>query len=407
VAPGLPAAAWSELVARLQPALCLRDRTADGFKGDLVAVRPGPSAAASFADADVERRSADPVLALVTSGSTGYPKVCVHRRAAFGGFHEHVTQAAWGIASSDRVLAASGPHFSFGLQGLHVPLSVGATAVLRPASPRHVGFLEVAEAERVTVTLAVPTFYHLLARKAERPYDLKTLRLSLAAGEHLPPAVRERWREFSGGATILNSIGTTETFLPYLTERVADEAGALRRIGAFSYRLVPAESFVVASVASPFSMLGYLTGPLDSFCPSESPWIDTHDVFAERRDAGFDFVGRRSEYTKVAGCWVAPSMLEDFLFVQAGVTGASAVVVRGPEGLQRLRAFVTLAPGAAQDPAGWLSSITARMEGLRPRALRPDEVRIVSELPVSPSGKVLKRALEGAPFEAGALVGGP
>src|SRR5207253_9208871 len=104
----------------------------------------------------------EPALALMTSGSTGDPKWCVHPHGAFAAFERLVTQRAWRIQPDDRMLASGGPYFSFGLQGVHVPLSVGATAVLLPQTRAHTDFLDVIESERISVFLAVPTLYHLL-----------------------------------------------------------------------------------------------------------------------------------------------------------------------------------------------------------------------------------------------------
>ena len=53
--------------------------------------------------------------------------------------------------------------------------------------------------------------------RAERAYDFSALRLSFSAGERLPPAIRQRWEAWTG-SRMLDSIGTTETFAPYLSE---------------------------------------------------------------------------------------------------------------------------------------------------------------------------------------------
>jgi acyl-coenzyme A synthetase/AMP-(fatty) acid ligase len=221
VHPGERGDYYAAVQQDVRPAVWLGDRTS---------VCPLAERMPPVTDLCQERAALEPggagtgALALLSSGSTGRPKVCVHSHAAFFRFHDAVTRPAWGITSGDRILATSGPYFSFGLQGIHVPLSMGATAVLRSSFTTHTDFLETVESEGVTVMLAVPTLYHLLWQRRRRAYDCSRLRLSLSAGERLPDLVRERWESMTG-SVMLDSIGTTETFLPFLSERPGDAGG--------------------------------------------------------------------------------------------------------------------------------------------------------------------------------------
>ena len=72
------------------------------------------------------------------------------------GVRAHRDPADVGLCAEDKVLASTGPFFSFGLQGLHAPLSVGACAVLLPEWGRHADFLDAIEAEAVTAFWRCP-----------------------------------------------------------------------------------------------------------------------------------------------------------------------------------------------------------------------------------------------------------
>jgi 4-hydroxybenzoate-CoA ligase len=394
---------YPELWAKVAPERVLADRTArvgeplPDVSRWLTAPAPAPAQEGSAEALLGDERTA---LMLMTSGSTGGAKVCVHSHRAFAWFERDVTRALWGIRPEDRVLAASSPHFSFGLQGLHVPLSVGATAVMAPEWTRHTDILEVVRAERVTALLAVPTLYHILWRRAaEAPARLDALRLSFAAGEHLPGLVRERWEGFSG-SRMLNSIGTTETFLPYLSEDASAPDHAMRRVGAFQYDARPhalegegdaTQEVVALSVDSPAMMRGYLSR--GSVAP-RSGWFSTGDLFRPEGQ-GFRFVSREGERIKLSGCWVSPHELEDFLLAQPGVAAAAAMALKTEEGLTRLRAFVVLKPDAqGSGTEAWEAQVRQRMElTLRPRALRPDRIQFVEALPSTASGKIKRSEL--------------
>lgn len=395
-------AAYQALWEKIRPERVLGDRTS-GAGDPLPEVshwlaEPAPAAAE---DGPTEPVMGDdrPALMLMTSGSTGDAKICVHSHRAFAWFEQHVTHALWGIQPDDRVLAASSPHFSFGLQGLHVPLSVGATAVMAPEWTRHLDLLDVAQAERVTALLAVPTLYHILWRRAtEARLRPESLRLSFAAGEHLPGLVRERWEAFSG-SRMLNSIGTTETFLPYLSEDAHASSDVLRRIGAFHYEARPhavegesTQDVVGLSVDSPAMMRGYLTQ--QSVLVPRRAGFATGDLFTPDGD-GFRFVSRAGDRIKLSGCWVSPHELEDFLLAQPGVVSTAAIPLKTEEGLTRLRAFIMLKPDVrAQGKEAWEAQVRQRMEqSLRPRALRPDRIVFVDSLPSTPSGKIKRKEL--------------
>lgn len=335
-----------------------------------------------------------PAMCLASSGSTGRPKICVHSHYAVVAFEQHVSRPMWQLRPDDIVLGSSGPYFSFGLQGIHPALSLGATAVLMPEWTHHGEFLQTIEHERVSVFLGVPTLHHLLMTRTDGASRLDSLRICLSAGEHLPGVIRSRWQAYSG-APMLDSIGTTETFLPYLSERLG-EAPGLHEVPAFHYTVseVDAPSAQAATYTIGLSgramMLGYFR--LDhaaGYAPSPEV-MQTHDLFARDGDC-WRFLSRRSERIKVAGHWVSPQELESFLLNDPHVLKAAAIPVQTPEGLTRLRAFVVLT-GSYRSGEGVIHDLMQRMrQELKPRALRPDRIEIVPDLSSTASGKLLRQ----------------
>jgi len=345
-----------------------------------------------------------PALVLATSGSTGRPKLCAHAHRSFWEFERTVTRKAWGITRNDKVLGSSGPYFSFGLQGIHVPLGVGATAVLLPEWKTHTEFLDTMESESVTTFMAVPTLYHLLMSRAQRQYDLSNLKLSLSAGERLPDIIRNRWENYSK-SQMLDSIGTTETFAPYLSE-IRDGGRILHRIEGFDYAETPAnpefqdesqetsELCVTMALSKGCMMLGYLvTGTCDALDPPDAPF-PTKDLFV-RIEEGYRFMSRDSERVKVAGQWVSPQQLEEYLLADRRVERAAAVPIMTPEGLVRLRAYIVI--GASGDSGDEVAtSLMRRIHSeLKPKALRPDRIDVVLDLASTPSGKLKRQELRG------------
>lgn len=404
VHPDLQAAQYDTLLQAYDPQLVWRDRTARLPLGELLP--PVEADQAGTAPGDVQEIAvpetpnhrflddARPALVLASSGSTGSPRLCVHAHRAFWHFERNVSRPMWKLNAEDRVLASSGPYFSFGLQGIHPPLSVGATAVLLPAWQAHTDFLDVIAAERVTVFLAVPTLYHLLQSRAgaERlARDTLSLRVCMSAGERLPDIVRQRW-ETHTAVPLCDSIGTTETFAPYFSE-IAGQGRGLCAVPGFDYEMRRTEradpegsAVFVASLRGSCMMLGTLEQGRMQPVPRR---FVTNDLFVLKNGV-WTFVSRCSERVKVSGYWTSPQELEEFLLQDARVLKVAAIPVETPEGLQRLRAFVVLKAesGASEIAAELLSK--AR-EQLRPKALCPDMVCPVPDLSSTPTGK-LKRA---------------
>lgn len=329
-----------------------------------------------------------PALVLSTSGSTGQPKLCVHRHGAFALFASDVTQRMWKMTREDRVLASGGPHFSFGLQGIHAPLAIGATSVLAPERGYHDRFIETIQSEAVTAFLAVPTLLHLLMLKNEPVRG--ALRITLSAGERLPANIRRRWEEATG-STVVDSIGTTETFSPYLSEIFGQGAG-LARLGSMGYDVEPMtpsdDSLVTVKPHGGCMMLGYLAGLDRGVIITPPTDFQPGDLFS-LDDRGFHFSSRTGERTKVGGQWVTPQALEEIALEVEGVAKALAMPLPTPEGLTRMRLYVVLDEGRETESRMALLGRTIRERA--PSPLKPDRIEIVGEIPSTPSGKILRR----------------
>ena len=410
VGSGLPESYYSAFWNDFDPALVLADRTAllsDAMPMPTIegldALYSDFSGGTSEGSSDAGElsggfpRGDSPALVLATSGSTGKPRLCLHRHASFYDFERTVTRRLWGLRHDDRVLASGGPHFSFGLQGVHVPLSIGACAVLVPVRDRHEDLLEIIEEERVSAFFAVPTLYSILMARAKRHYDTSNLRLSFSAGERLPDVLRERWEKWSG-SRMLDSIGTTETFSPYLSE-VVDAGAGLRRVSGFIYEVDAVGSseegidqLYSITLSGGCLMQGYLQDrKLIASCASSG--FRTHDMFVCKDDV-FYFVARDGDRVKVSGQWVCPQDLESFLMNDPRVLKVLVCPVQTDDGLLRLRAHVV--PSSLEvlnDRAEWLAH--ELMVGIRevvwPRALWPDRIDIVADLGSTSSGKLLRR----------------
>ncbi|HET6598930.1 MAG TPA: AMP-binding protein, partial [Burkholderiaceae bacterium] len=175
---------------------------------------------------NVATKADDTCLLAFTSGTTGQPKATMHFHrdvmACCACFPPHMLRA-----QADDVFIGSPPlAFTFGLGGLTLfPMSVGAsTVLLEKAAPPDL--LEAIVSFGATVAFTAPTSYRAMAAAAhERRISAPlggSLRKCVSAGEALPAATRELWREATG-IEMIDGIGATEMLHIFIS---TDEAHA-------------------------------------------------------------------------------------------------------------------------------------------------------------------------------------
>jgi 2-aminobenzoate-CoA ligase len=169
--------------------------------------------AASFDNVDTA--ADDTCVVAFTSGTTGQPKAALHFHrdvmAACACWPPHVLRAEPG----DRIIGSPPLAFTFGLGGLLLfPMSIGAASVLvEKASPD--ALPAAIEQYRATICYTSPTAYRAMAGQLGG-HDISSLRKCVSAGEALPAATRQLWRETTG-IQMIDGIGSTD--LPWRQHR--------------------------------------------------------------------------------------------------------------------------------------------------------------------------------------------
>src|SRR5690606_9330208 len=175
--------------------------------------------------------SADDIALLAfTSGTTGSPKAAVHTHrdllAACEAWPRHVLRA-----TPDDIVMGSPPlAFTFGLGGLLLfPMWAGASVYFPSIPYTPEAMVTLMNRVGATICYTAPTFYRQMAPFA-REHGVGKLRLSVSAGEGLPDATRQLWKEASG-IEMLDGTGATEMFHIFISAAPADvRRGAVGRV---------------------------------------------------------------------------------------------------------------------------------------------------------------------------------
>ncbi|WP_394111503.1 class I adenylate-forming enzyme family protein [Xanthobacter autotrophicus] len=418
IAAGLAPIPTSTLLTKDEVDLILADSGALLVVGDGSGAMPsepgaarvlGPAGIAELEHADpaeVSDTKADDLAFLVyTSGTSGRPKGVAHAQRAVLG--RRPMREGWlGLAASDFLFHAGAFNWTYTLgAGLMDPWSAGATSIVHLGERPPEAWPDLLEATGATLFAAVPGLYRrILKYGAVTPRRFPALRHGLTAGEALKPTLHRDWLKATGRplyeALGMSEISTYVSSGPHVTTRPGSPGKPQvgRRVcvlpsdaaaDAADQPLPQGETGTLAVHRSdPGLMLGYWGLPQETAAVTRGDWFLTGDLARFDTDGYLWYEGRSDDQMNAFGYRVAPEEVERALADHPSVAEVAVVEVKSGE-VSVITAFVVLHEGAAGD-ADALGHHVARhlAEYKRPRAYV-----FVPELPHTPSGKVLRRAL--------------
>ncbi len=350
--------------------------------------------------------SADDIALLAfTSGTTGSPKAAVHTHrdvlAACETWPRHVLRA-----TPDDIVMGSPPlAFTFGLGGLLVfPMWAGASVYFPSIPYTPEAMVKLIGQVGATICYTAPTFYRQMAAFAKQ-HGIGRLRLSVSAGEGLPDATRQLWKEASE-LEMLDGIGATEMFHIFISAAPEDvKRGAVGRV-------VPGyEAKIVDEQGNdlPRGQVGRLAvkGPtgcryLDDARQAnyvQGGWNFPGDAFLQDEDGYFVYQARTDDMIITAGYNVAGPEVEAALLQHPAVAECGVVGKADDERGMIILAYVVLKPGQAAD-ADQVKTLQDHVKHTLAPYKYPREVRFVSALPRTETGKLQRFALRKMASEA-------
>src|SRR5947207_6804069 len=303
------------------------------------------------------RRSSDLAFWLYSSGSTGFPKGCIHLHHDMVVCAELYAKATLGVTENDRLFSVAKLYFAYGLGiGLYFSLAVGATSILWPGSPSPPNIYGVIEKLKPTIFFSVPSNYASLLsyhREQGPEFDLSSMRYGISAGEAQPAATYHRFKE-RFDVEILDAIGSTEALHMFIGNR----PGAVRP-GSSGQILSGYEALIVDENGRPLpdNEIGNLLIKGDSICASywnqhdkskdtiQGHWLRTGDKYYRDPDGYYWYVGRSDDMMKVKGLWVSPIEIENALVEHPAVQEAAVVGYSDGNQLTKPAAYIVLKNG--------------------------------------------------------------
>ncbi len=334
----------------------------------------------------------DVALIAFTSGTTGQPKGTMH-------FHRDVIAMCdcWprSCLKPDKkdIFCGTPPiAFTFGLGGmLCFPMRFGASTVLiEKLTPELL--LQTVQDFKATTCFTAPTFYRQMAGLV-RNHNLASLKKCVSAGEALPDATRQLFKQASG-IEIIDGLGSTEMihmFVSHTTERV--------RRGATGYAIPGYRATVLDESGKPCppGVVGRLAVKGPTGCRYladerqknyvERGWNITGDAYSMDQDGYFYFQARTDDMIISAGYNIAGPEVESALLGHEAVAECGVVGIPDEERGQIVKAFVILKPGyTANEPMA--RALQDFVKAAIAPYKYPRRIEFVGSLPRTETGKL-------------------
>jgi fatty-acyl-CoA synthase len=401
------AAALASEIPRLR-VLCLG--RSDGLE-DLLAAseayEPRPLSVSDVADQTPD----DPVRVVFTGGTTGRSKV-VRTSNRSNAWMTLIQLMEWDLPFAPRTYVTTPISHSGKTMVLSTWLRGGCLFLQDTSRFDAEGFADFVAEHEIEVTLLVPTMiYRILELPPARDDRLACLDTVYYGGAAISPdrlgeAITRfgpRFAQFYGQAEAPLTVcvlrkedhvpGRLESCgrpVPWVEVQLHDDEG----------REVPAGEPGELVVRGPLLMDGYVGAPEENARALAGGWLHTGDI-ARRGDGGFlTIVDRKKDMIITGGFNVYAREVEDVLARHPAVVEAAVYGVPDPGWGEQVRAVVTTTAPVTED------ELRAHVRATKGAVHVPKEIWTLGELPLTPVGKVDKKALRDLPASATRLPGG-
>jgi amino acid adenylation domain-containing protein len=368
--------------------ILMEDAALNANPRDNLAVRVGPE---------------DLAYLIYTSGSTGKPKgVQIPRRA--------LTNFLWSmrewlqISEQDRLLAVTTISFDIAGMEIWLPLLVGAQIVVadRESTVDGSALRTLLERHGITFLQATPVTWQLLfdAGWKGKP-DLQ----AVCGGEAMPqelavrlaPAVKRLWNLYGPTETTIWSTG-------YLVKDGREPVLIGRPVANTKCYIVDGQLEPVPvgvpgnlNIGGDGLARGYLNSPeltaekfvADPFCGNGARMYLTGDLARYRADGNIECLGRLDHQVKIRGYRIELGEIEAALKELPGIEQALVIAREDSPGEKRLAAYLVARAGQTPEPA----QLQSRLQQCLPEFMVPAAYVFLDRLPVSPNGKIDRKAL--------------
>jgi long-chain acyl-CoA synthetase len=336
-----------------------------------------------------------------TSGTSGNPKAVVCRHENLYGNIESVEPHVPGLLDSDSIFLNVLPNFhtlGFNTAGM-LPLLKGLRQVILPNFVPVEHTINAIKESKLNVIIAVPTVMAFLLGMLEKKNEfIPGIKCIITGGDRLNVNMDARSVKYLGRG-IMEGYGLTEC-CPVVAVQHSEKTRRLGTVGVpySSYEISIRDSDGnelglhdegVLWLKGPSVVSGYFRDEKNTKARFKDGWFNTGDVVRIDADGYMSIVDRATDIMIVSGFNVYPQEVEDVLCKHPAVHSAVAVGEKNSMTGELVKAFIILNEGCHATDRELMSYCKERLAHYKV----PRKIAFVTEYPLSPSGKVLRREL--------------
>ncbi len=372
------------------------------------------AAAAGIPAEEMEAES--PLFILYTSGSTGKPKGVVHTTGGYMVYTTYTFVNVFQYIPGDVFFCTADVGWITGHSYIvYGPLCAGATVLLYegiPTWPDAGRLWTIIDKHRVNILYTAPTAIRSLMTWGTEPLegkDLSTLKvlgsvgepineeawhwLDKHAGRHRCPIVDTWWQTETGGILISNLAGVTPGIPGYATLPLPGVQPLLMNDQATAG--MEEEGHGNLCISAPWPSILRTTWGDHERCRSNyfsayPGYYFTGDGALRDEAGNYRITGRVDDVLNVSGHRLGTAELENAINEHPGVIESAVVSYPHAVKGEGIWAYIVLAPDAAGDVTSGISITVTRIIGAH---AKPDKIQVVSGLPKTRSGKIMRRIL--------------
>ncbi len=345
----------------------------------------------------------DIAMLAFTSGTTGKPKAAVHTHRDLLASCETWPRHTLRATPQDIVMGSPPLAFTFGLGGMLIfPMWAGASVYFPDAAYTPQTMAGLIYESGATICYTAPTFYRQMApfiKTLRLERGASALRICVSAGEGLPDATRQLWKDASG-IEMLDGIGATEMFHIFISSPPHDvRRGAIGKVvPGYVARVVDEHGVEVPrGTVGKLAVLGptgckYMDDARQAAYVKEG-WNHPGDAFLQDADGYFFYQARTDDMIITAGYNVGAPEVEDALLKHPAVAECGVIGKPDEQRGMIIKAFCVLNSGFVAGEA-MAKTLQDHVKAAIAPYKYPREIAFVASLPRTETGKLQRFKLK-------------
>jgi acetyl-CoA synthetase len=355
----------------------------------------------------VDTAADDPALIIYTSGTTGQPKGALHAHRVLLGHLPGVEMSHDLLPQpGDRIWTPADWAWIGGLLDVLMPALHHGVPVVARRFEKFSGeaAFQLIQDFGIRNAFLPPTALKIMRAVPEPEKRWRLAMRSIASGGETLGAELIEWGRRVFGLTINEFYGQTECnmIVSSCARLMPGRPGIMgrpvpgHRLAIVDHEGVAMPAGTLGNIAvrrpDPVMFLGYWRNPEATAAKFAGDWLLTGDTGVMDDEGWVRFIGRDDDVITSAGYRIGPGEIEDCLLGHPAVRLAGVVGKPDPERTEIVKAYVVLREGHAPDEA-LARDIQARVKTRLAAHEYPREIAFVSELPMTTTGKIIRRAL--------------